>query len=73
WFYSWNQENFKADRKSFSLALIGRFGAQMETTVLEKPETQGKTWTEMEIKVESVLEVIETGVEGESEIGAEIS
>ncbi|CAJ2648470.1 unnamed protein product [Trifolium pratense] len=38
WFISWNQEHVDADWKSFSRAMIGRFGAQM------KQSSEGLIW-----------------------------
>jgi hypothetical protein len=66
-FYSWTQENVDADWKSFSIALIRRFGCQMKKRVLENPETQANGWMETKIRVTPVLEVIETSVKGDDE------
>lgn len=55
WFYYWCKENLDLDWKSFSRAMIRRFGAQMkkskEGLMLENPEVEAAKTDEIILQV----------------------
>lgn len=62
WFTYWCQENMDADRKSFSIALVRRFGAKIEIekkAILEDP------------KKEHISDVMEKIINGSEETNCE--
>ncbi|PNX80534.1 hypothetical protein L195_g036538, partial [Trifolium pratense] len=69
WFIYWNQEHVDADWKSFSRAMIGRFGAQMkqslEGLILENLKAEKELSKTMGMKEEQSVKMTETHDDGE--------
>ncbi|GAU22721.1 hypothetical protein TSUD_138460 [Trifolium subterraneum] len=59
WFQSWCQDNYDANRTTFSIDLMRRFNAKIQKPILEKPEPQFEPCMEKESRKEFGLEEIE--------------